>query len=101
MKSIAEKLKEFAPESPSHWREEAEYRRANRNWLRYSQMVAVKMLERMHELNITQKVLAEKMGCSQQYVSKILQGKENLSLETLCKIEDSLNLQLILEPELA
>ena len=32
-----------------------------------------------------------KMGCTQRYVSKILRGKENLSLETLCKIESSWN----------
>ena len=35
-----------------------------------------------------------KMGCTQRYVSKILRGKENLSLETLCKIERALGIQL-------
>jgi transcriptional regulator with XRE-family HTH domain len=43
---------------------------------------------------------AERMGCSQQYVSKILKGRENLSLETLAKIEDALNLRLVYEPEM-
>jgi transcriptional regulator with XRE-family HTH domain len=49
---------------------------------------------------MTQKILAERMGCSQQYVSKILKGRENLSLETLAKIEDALNLRLVYEPEM-
>ena len=44
--------------------------------------------------------LSELMGCSQQYVSKVLKGQENLSLETLYKIEQCLNLQIIAEPEL-
>ena len=57
------------------------------------------MLDRMEELNLTQKSLAERMGCSQQYVSKILKGRENLSIETLCKIESALELSLF--PELA
>ena len=35
-----------------------------------------------------------KMGCTQRYVSKILRGKENLLLETLCKIERALGIQL-------
>ena len=35
------------------------------------------------------------MGCSQQYVSKILKGQENLSIETICKIEDALELELL------
>lgn len=100
MNAIAEKLKKYSSDTPSHWREEAEYRKANRDWLRYSQMIAVKMLGKMQELGMTQKVLAEKMGCTQQYVSKILRGKENLSLETLCKIENALDIRLVYETEL-
>ena len=30
----------------------------------------------MDELDLTQKQLAELMGCSQQYVSKVLKGQE-------------------------
>ena len=45
--------------------------------------------------NMTQKELAELMGCSQQYVSKVLKGQENLSLETLSKIECCLNIQIL------
>lgn len=100
MNAIAEKLKKYSSDTPSRWREEAEYRKANRDWLRYSQMIAVKMLGKMQELGMTQKILAEKMGCTQQYVSKILRGKENLSLETLCKIENALDIRLVYETEL-
>ncbi len=64
-------------------------------------MIAMKMLDRMEKLGLTQKMLAERMGCSQQYVSKVLRGRENLSLETLCKIENALNLQIIHELEMA
>lgn len=35
------------------------------------------------------------MGCSQQYVSKVLKGQENLSLETISKIESCLGLQIL------
>lgn len=35
------------------------------------------------------------MNCSQQYISKILKGKENLSLETISKIEQALSIQII------
>lgn len=57
------------------------------------------MLDKMEELGLTQKSLAEKMGCSQQYVSKILKARENLSIETLCKIEMALELSLL--PQMA
>jgi ribosome-binding protein aMBF1 (putative translation factor) len=97
MNSTIEKLGSHSSSKPSRWREEAEYRLENKIWLRYSQMIAMKMLDKMEHLGMTQKVLAERMGCSQQYVSKILRGRENLSLETLSKIEDALELQLVCE----
>lgn len=100
MKSTVEKLGLHSSALPSRWKEEAEYRLKNKAWLRYSQMIAMKMLDKMENLGMTQKVLAEKMGCSQQYISKILRGRENLSLETLSKIENALELQLVCEPEL-
>ena len=51
----------------------------------------------MKQLNLTQNALAKRMGCTQQYVSKILKGKENMSLETLSKLEDALGISLILD----
>jgi ribosome-binding protein aMBF1 (putative translation factor) len=99
MNTIVQKLSEHQSSTPSRWREEAEFRVANKSWLRYSQHIAMLMLGRMEELGLTQKLLAEKMGCSQQYVSKILKGRENLSIETLCKIEMALELSLLPQME--
>ena len=55
------------------------------------------MLDKMEELGLNQKSVAERMGCSQQYVSRVLKGTENLSIETISKIEKALELD-ILEP---
>lgn len=30
-----------------------------------------------------------------QYISKLLKGEENLSLETICKLEDALNIAIL------
>ena len=98
---IVSKLKKHQPSTPSRWRDNAEWRIANKSWLRYSQQIAMMMLDRMEELHMSQKQLSEMMGCSQQYVSKVLKGQENLSLETLSKIERCLNLQIIAKSELA
>ena len=53
------------------------------------------MLDKMEELGLTQKSLAERMGCSQQYVSRVLKGTENLSIETISKIESALELEIL------
>ena len=48
----------------------------------------------MKELCLTQAGLAAKVGCTQQYVSLLLKGKENLTLETIAKLESALDIQL-------
>ncbi len=94
---IIRNLKRHQSAAPSKWRENAEWRIANKGWLRYSQHIAMMMLDKMEELGLTQKSVAERMGCSQQYISRVLKGNENLSIETISKIENALNLS-ILEP---
>ena len=64
-------------------------------WMCHSQAIAATMSNRMEELGMTQRVLAEKMNCTQQYVSEMLKGRENLSLETLCKIENTLGIKIL------
>lgn len=66
-----------------------------RNWAQYSQAIAVPMSRRMSELGMTQRMLAEKMNCTQQYISKMLKGQKNMSLETICKIENTLGIEII------
>ena len=100
-KKTLEFLKAHQSESPSKWREEAEWRRENWTWLRHSQKIAVKVLLQMKQEGLTQKALAERMDCTQQYVSKILKGKENMSLDTLSKLEDALGISLIYDEQVA
>ena len=85
-------------ETPSKWREEAEWIRENASWLRHSQQIAVKVLLKIKVLHLTQKALAERMNYTQQYVSKILKGKENLSLDTMTRLE-ALEISLVYPEE--
>lgn len=64
-------------------------------WMYHSQAIAAIMSDRMEKLGMTQRALAKKMNCTQQYVSKVLKGRENLSLETLCKIENALDIKIL------
>lgn len=97
MKEMFNRLSAYASATPSKWREKAETRQRSKDWLRYSQRIAMMMLDKMEELGLTQKTVAERMGCSQQYISRVLKGSENLSIETISKIESALDIQ-ILEP---
>ena len=94
MKAI-EFLMKNQSDTASKWREEAEYRRRNARWLRYSAMIALQVRDRMSQIGMTQVVLAEKLGCTQQHISMLLKGKNNLTLETISKLEEALDFDII------
>ena len=81
--------------TPSRWRDEAEWRRKNATWLKISQKIAITTLLKMKSDGITQQYLADRMGYTQQYVSKILKGSENLSLDTITRLEKALGIEII------
>jgi transcriptional regulator with XRE-family HTH domain len=68
---------------------------ANRDMLRESQKIAIKVLRKLDRLGWTQKDLAEKMAVSPQQVSKIVSGKENLTIETQIKLQTILDIPIL------
>ena len=78
----------------SKWRENAQWRRDNEKWLEYARIITVNVLKAMDEQSVTQVILAERMGCTQQYVSNLLKGSSNMTLETIAKLESALQIQL-------
>ena len=71
------------------------FREKNKSWLRESKRIAVKVLLALKEQNLTQKDLAEKMEVSPQYINKLVKGKENLTLETITKLQDILQIAIL------
>ena len=51
--------------------------------------------DKMEELGLTQTALAKRMNCTQQYISRILKGQENLSLETIARLEDAIGTKFV------
>ena len=90
-----DRLKELAAGKMSSWQEEANWYRQNNGWLKQSSKIAFRILSELDEKGLSQKELALRMNVSPQYVSKIVKGKENLSLETIWKIEEALGITLI------
>ena len=88
-------LNKHKSSTPSKWKEDAEYRRRNAKWLIYSAMIALQVKQRMSEIGVTQVMLAEKLGCTQQHISMLLRGKNNLTLETIAKMEEAIDLSIL------
>ncbi len=90
-----DRLNELAAGKMSSWHEEADWYRKNIGWLKRSSKIAFHILSELEEQGISQKELALRMDVTPQYVNKIVKGKENLSLETIWKIEEALGITLI------
>lgn len=97
MNNLKEKLSNVAPDQPSEWKAKARYRRENREWLKKSAAIAVRVLDALKAQDLSQKELAEQMNISPQQISKIVKGQENLTLETISNLEIALGIQLINE----
>jgi DNA-binding Xre family transcriptional regulator len=81
---------------PSHaWKDHPLYRKRDRGWLKKSVSVALRIMDVLAERKMSQNDLAEKLKVTRQQVSKILKGQENLTLETISKIEDVLGVELV------
>ena len=95
MSKATEFLNNNQSATPSKWREAAEWRRKNEKWLKYARVITMKTMQAMDKQSVTQSILAKRMGCSQQYVSNLLKGSSNMTLETISRIETALNIDLI------
>lgn len=96
MSNLNKKIEELASNSPkSSWKEKVEWRKANRDWLGKSTDIALRILDALEELKWNKAKLAEVLGVSPQQVSKYVKGEENFKLETLCKLEKALEVELV------
>ena len=67
----------------------------NRARLRESQSIALKVLDKLDELGWSQRKLALAMDVSPQQITKIVKGKENLTLETQTKLQEILDIPIL------
>jgi ribosome-binding protein aMBF1 (putative translation factor) len=95
MSKLNEKLSKLASDQPSNWKAKAKYRRDNREWLKRSAVIAVKVLDALKAQGLTQKNLAERLNVTPQQISKIVKGEENLTLETITNLELALGIHII------
>lgn len=80
---------------PSAFAEEAKWRQDNEVWLKWSQSIAMKIIDYMQEHKLSRADIASRLGCSPQYVSKILSGRTNFSFKRIAEIEKCLNIHIM------
>ena len=85
-------LEAHKSERPSRFVEEANWRKDNEAWLRWSRQLAITLMGYMQDHGMKRADLAARLGVSPQYVSKLLSGTENLSFKSIAHIEDKLGI---------
>ena len=102
MTKAIDRINQIALKEKSGWIEDAKNRQVSKDSSKRSFQIAVRILREIRiqkPINgMTQKKLADDMGVSAQYINKVIKGKENLTLETISKIESVLGTTLIEVP---
>ena len=95
MKTQKEKFKSLVSKEATTTVKRNRERIKNRARLRESQQIALKVLTKLDDIGWTQKRLAEEMGVSPQQITKIVKGRENLTLETQIKLQNILDIPIL------
>ncbi|HEX5172045.1 MAG TPA: helix-turn-helix transcriptional regulator [Cyclobacteriaceae bacterium] len=91
-----EKPKALAKATPAYgWKDRQDYKPENRGRLRKAMGVAFRVLDILDERGLSQQDLAHKMKVTRQHVNKVLKGQENMTFETIDKLERALGIELI------
>lgn len=80
---------------PSTFVEDAKWRQENETWLKWSRALALTIIDYMQENGLTRSDIADRLGVSPQYVSRILSGSTNFSLKSVAEIERKLGISCI------
>lgn len=89
------KLREIAKPRSEDAKNRARARKENRAYLRMSQEIALTLHYYLRTQEMSQSELARRLEVSPAYVGKLLKGNENLTLETISKLQMILGQELI------
>ena len=88
-------LENHQSETPSRFTENAQWRKENASWLRWSRQVSLAIIDYMQENGLKRLTSLKKLGVSPQYVSRLLSSTENLSFKSIANIEEKLGVNCL------
>ena len=95
MKPSREKFESLVSGEVSGWHKDAKERRKQEDWRDNAFDIALILLDYKDTHDLNQAQLAGKIGVSNQYINRVLQGKENLDSTSITRIENALGISLI------
>ena len=88
-------LESHQSETESQFVKDAQWRKENESWLKWSRQLAVSLVGYMQDHKMKRADLALALNVSPQYVSRLLSGTENLSFKSIANIEEKLGINVV------
>ena len=88
-------LEKHKSATPSSFQHNAEERQKNQAWLKWSQGIAMGLIDYMQEHNLSRAEMADKLGVSPQYVSRLISGTINFSFKSLADLDEKLGIHCL------
>ncbi len=85
-------LEAHKSEQSSTFISDANWRKENEVWLKWSRGIALSIVDYMQTNKLSRSDIAVKLGVSPQYVSRILSGTTNFSFKSIAEIESKLGI---------
>lgn len=92
---ILQKLESATATESSQWNQRVTRKAENQKALEKSRIIAINILAQLRKLGMSQKDLAEKLQVTPQTVNSWVKGNSNFTLETIVRIEEALEIELI------
>lgn len=92
---ILHKLESATATESSQWKQRVTRKAENQKALEKSRIIAINILAQLRKLGMSQKDLAEKLQVTPQTVNSWVKGNSNFTLETIVRIEEALEIELI------
>jgi len=81
-----ENFKKLWSDTPSNWREKAQWRVDNRDWLRISGAITIAFIEKHGTGDEARAEIKELLDCDDNKANDIMKGQADLSLSEICKL---------------
>ena len=95
VENFKEKFTKIVSKKTSPLFEKIQWRLDNDKWLKKSQAIAIQIAEVIDILNMTEEELSEKTNIPLENINNIVKGCEDMTLQTISKLETALNTRLI------
>jgi ribosome-binding protein aMBF1 (putative translation factor) len=92
---ILKKLESVTATDSGKWKERVARKANNPRALEKSRVIAINILSQLRKLGMSQKDLADKLQVTPQTVNSWVKGNSNFTIETIVRIEEILEVELI------